>query len=185
VSTGRVDDETSVVEAFRAGDEGALAGLYERWSPLVYSLALRTLGDPEAADEVTRRVFTQAWAERQAFDPAQGRFTDRLVDLSCRIILDSGPDVEGRGVAVDGSATDPSSPGASRPALLAERLLVADQLTRLDPTPRQVLQMVLDDDLTHAEIAGRTGLSLDEVKTQVADALITLRKRLEADPDAH
>ena len=80
--TSAQDDGSRVVEAFRAGDDTALAELYARWSPLVYSLALRSLDDVGLAEQVTRRVFTRAWRQRAGIDPDPTRFADRLIDLA-------------------------------------------------------------------------------------------------------
>jgi DNA-directed RNA polymerase specialized sigma24 family protein len=48
-----------------------------------------------------------------------------------------------------------------------------------------VLRMALDHDLTLAEIAERTGLRLEEVKSEIATGLVELRRRLGVQVEAH
>lgn len=53
-------DESSLVAPFQAGDEHALATMYERWARLVYGMSLRSLGNSADAEDVTQRVFVAA-----------------------------------------------------------------------------------------------------------------------------
>jgi len=71
------------------------------------------------------------------------------------------------------------------PADLADRLMLADEMGRLAPVPRQVLRMAFYDDLTHSQIAERTGLPPGTVKSHIRRSLQRLRKSLEAQADAY
>ena len=63
--------------------------------------------------------------------------------------------------------------------------MLADEVSHLDAVPQRVLRMALFDELTHAEIAERTGLSADTVKGHIRRSLLALRQRLEVQTDAH
>ncbi|WP_344741800.1 sigma-70 family RNA polymerase sigma factor [Microlunatus spumicola] len=159
--------------------------MYDRWSPLVYSLALRSVGDVARAERVTQRVFTRAWAARATYDPALARFSDWLVDLTRDCIGGAGA-VAGRAdVVASPFDADDFGQGESKTGGLAERLVVADGMSHLDTLSQRVLRMALDHDLTLAEIAERTGLRVEEVRSQVAAGLMELRQRLEVQVDAH
>jgi RNA polymerase sigma-70 factor (ECF subfamily) len=49
-------DDVSLVAAIQAGNEDAVATLYDRFSPIVYSVALRVLGDTAAEAAVVHGV---------------------------------------------------------------------------------------------------------------------------------
>ena len=46
--------------------------LYDRYSSVVYAVALRVLGDTGAAEDVLQEVFLQLWRKPSAFDAARG-----------------------------------------------------------------------------------------------------------------
>src|SRR6202142_2075421 len=64
--------EASLVWAIRSGDEHTMARLYDRYSSLVYAVALRVLGDTGAAEDVLQEVFMQLWRNPAAFDASRG-----------------------------------------------------------------------------------------------------------------
>lgn len=63
------DWDPGLDQAFAGGDERVLAEAYRRFGPLVYTLALRTLGERAAADDVTQEVFIRAWKSRTSYRP--------------------------------------------------------------------------------------------------------------------
>lgn len=179
------DEDSRIVAALRAGDDAALAELYARWSPLVYSLALRSLDDVDRAEQVTRRVFTRVWQERAGTDPDPTRFADRLIDLARTEIAGSQAPSDAPQDPPVATPVEETPPSESKTGVLAERLVVADGMSQLDTLSRRVLQMALDHDLTLAEIAEQTGLRADEVRSTITSSLTDLRHRLEGRADAH
>ena len=52
-----------------AREQGALAALYDRYGTRVFALALRLLGDRQAAEEVAQDVFLRIWQRADTFQP--------------------------------------------------------------------------------------------------------------------
>src|SRR3954468_17748515 len=67
-----VSADLSLVLAIRSGDTNAMTLLYDRYSSIVYSVALRVLGDTGAAEDVLQEVFLQLWRNPRAFDANRG-----------------------------------------------------------------------------------------------------------------
>lgn len=185
VVTGRGDDRPTVIEAFHAGNELALAEIYARWSPLVYSIALGSLGSVADAEEVTQRVFTGAWTSRQTFDAKRARLSAWLIGITRNKIAEAQTARSEPGQPRTQPTTATQTDDTIEPAELAERLVLVDEVSCLDAVPQQVLRMALYDDLPHAQIAERLGLPPATVRGHLRRGLLKLRKRLEVQTDAH
>lgn len=171
-----------VVQAFRAGQEMALAEIYERWSPLVYSFALHSLGNVTDAETVTQRVFTSAWTSRESLDPRRDGLSGWLLGITRdKIGETAGRDDRAQQAQ---TTTTTETEDTIQPAELAERLMLADEMSHLDAVPQQVLQMALYDDATHEQIAERMELTPGTVKSHIRRGLLRLRSRLEVQTDA-
>jgi len=173
--------EPSLVAAFQAGEEAALAVIYERWSSLVYTLAIRSLGNATDAEDVTQHVFIAAWQSRQNFDPARSRLVAWLMGITHNKIVDA---LDKR--ARERRDRETMAQSLDRQSLawtddVVERMLLADELSRLDPVPRRIMNMAFFDRLTHVQIAQSLDLPLGTVKSHIRRSLGAMRERLEVD----
>ena len=172
--------EKAVALAFIAGEDRALAEVYARWSALVYTLALRSLGDIGDAEDVTQKTFVSAWTGRAGFDPGRARLSSWLVGIAKNKIADTHEArARIRRLQQELAATSDRRELVSDEIDLADALLVADEIARLEPDAQRVMRLAFFDDLTHNDIAARLGLPLGTVKSHIRRSLHKMRARLE------
>jgi RNA polymerase sigma-70 factor, ECF subfamily len=170
-----VSPDAVLVSAIRFGDEQAMAQLYERYSPVVYSVALRVLGNTAAAEDVLQDVFMQLWRSPEMFDASRGSLPGWLAVITRNRAIDSlrkrRPEADITEIVVSVEPDLASSAGWSR-ALEKIRSVLGGM-----PAPqRSALEMAFFDGLTHSEIAQKTGEPLGTVKTRIRAGLMTLRR---------
>jgi RNA polymerase sigma-70 factor (ECF subfamily) len=179
-----VDEEAAddrLAEDFRAGRPGAVHAVYQRWSPLVYTIALRSLGSVADAEDATQQVFVAAWRGRAGFDAARAPLASWLVGITRHVVADVHARRARERRAQDAATTALHEPAAEPedPAGVVDRVVVADAVAGLGEPQRQILSLAFYDDLTHAQIAERVGLPLGTVKSHIRRSLQRLRTRLE------
>src|SRR5260370_18886605 len=69
---GERASESDLLGRVGRGDDQAMAQLYDRFGAVVYSAALRVLGDGAAAEDVLQDAFVQLWRNPPAFPPYAG-----------------------------------------------------------------------------------------------------------------
>ena len=80
--------DPDLVGRMRLGDESALESLYARYGGLVYTLALRIVGDPELAREVVQDTFLRSWDGRETYDARRGRVPWWLMGIARNRAID-------------------------------------------------------------------------------------------------
>ncbi|MEU4425026.1 sigma-70 family RNA polymerase sigma factor [Actinoplanes sp. NPDC024001] len=174
------DDE--LAERLRAGDEKALRTAYDRHGAAVLYLAQRLLGNRADAEDVTQLTFVAAWNGRDGFDPQRGTILGWLLGIARRKAVDRLRSAarDDRNTATVRAQQPPVDTGET-PERIVDRLVVADELSRLPDEQRRTLEMAFFDDLTHPQIAAATGLPLGTVKSHIRRGMANLRRRWEVD----
>ncbi len=81
------EEESRLVELLRQGDRGAFSELMEAYQKQVYLLALRTVGDPEDAADMTQEAFLRAWRSVGSFR-GDSKFSVWLYRLTTNVCID-------------------------------------------------------------------------------------------------
>jgi len=156
-----------------------MAQLYDRYSPIVYSVALRVLGDTAAAEDVLQEVFIQLWRNPGLFDASRGSPGAWLAVIARNRAIDvlrkRRPESDIADVLV---SVEPDLAGEAERKRAME--IVRGALGKMPPAQRAALEMAYFEGLTHTEIASKTGEPLGTIKTRIRAGLLALRKAFEA-----
>jgi len=170
-------EELQLVEGLLAGNEDAVRALYARYARPIFTLGLRLLGSPEAAEELTQDVFLAAWRKAARFDPSRGRLSTWLMTIAHNLAVDRLRRETGatrpRLVLVD---EVPEVIGADEDEPFMERDAAVRALSCLSDAGRRPLARAYFGGLTAREIAEADGIPLGTVKTRLRTALIKVRK---------
>jgi RNA polymerase sigma-70 factor, ECF subfamily len=170
-----LEDDSSLLELVQAGNEQAMGWLYDRYSKVVYSVALRVLRDPASAEDVLQEIFMQIWRNPNSFVAAKGSLGGWLAVVARNRSIDAL-----RRKRPSDSIEDIVLASPYNLAEEAERNNMIERaravIHQLPPEQRKTLEMAFFDGLTHSEIAEMTGDALGTVKTRIRSALLTLRK---------
>jgi RNA polymerase sigma-70 factor, ECF subfamily len=172
------ESEAALVWGIRSGDEGAMAALYDRYSSLVYAVALRVLGDTGAAEDVLQEVFMQLWRNPAAFDSSRGNLGAWLGVIARNRAIDGlrkrRPETDITDVVL---SVEPDMASDAERGRAMEK--VRGALGGMPASQRSALEMAYFEGLTHTEIAAKTGEPLGTIKTRIRTGLQTLRKAFE------
>jgi RNA polymerase sigma-70 factor, ECF subfamily len=173
------EDDASLLALVQTGDDHAMASLFDRYSKVVYSVALRVLRDPASAEDVLQEVFMQIWRNPDSFSAARGSLGGWLAIVSRNRSIDALRRKRPSTNVDDVVLASPYNLAAEaeRNSLMERARTVIHQLP---VAQRKTLEMAFFDGLTHSEIAEMTGDPLGTVKTRIRSALVTLRKAFQS-----
>jgi RNA polymerase sigma-70 factor (ECF subfamily) len=169
-----------IVTGLKTGDQRAMADLYDRYSSVVYAVALRVLGDTGAAEDVLQEVFLQLWRNPGGFDAARGSLGCWLAVIARNRAIDSlrkrRPETDIEDVVLSVAPDLAADVERTRAAEKVRGIMGA-----MAPAQRSALEMAYWEGMSHSEIAEKTGEPLGTIKTRIRAGLIALRTSFQVD----
>lgn len=171
--------------------EKALGELYDRYSRLVYSVALNTLAVPERAEEVTQDVFIRVWEKARTYNAEQGRVASWLTSIARHRSIDLYRQTRTRHEELNLSWQEAESidlPDGQNVEwevdLMQRQQRIRWAVAQLPPEQKQALGLAFFQGLTHPEIAETLGEPLGTVKTRIRLGMQKLRSLLQEEQQA-
>lgn len=180
-------DDPDLVDLMAVGNAQALETLYDRYSRIVFSFALRILGDPASAEELLQEVFFRAWQQASRFSANRGSFVTWLLSITHNMAIDEIRKRQRRPQRADSAdpvlmlanVTD-TGPSVEEYAVLSSwREQIAEAMRELPDSQREAIEMAYFQGLTQREISEQLGQPLGTIKTRMRLGMRKLREFLE------
>jgi RNA polymerase sigma-70 factor (ECF subfamily) len=176
--------DPAVMRRVADGDSAAFERVYDAFSGILYSLALRIVERPEDTEELLQEVFLKIWRDADEYDPRRGaplawaititrhKAIDRIRSTVRRARLYEAAEAEARNDLVP----------LPQPVIDAEHSenakAVRESLGHLAPEVRESIELAFFGGLSHSQIAARLSLPLTTVKSRIRRAMMQLRQSL-------
>lgn len=185
-------DDSALIERLKAGDQDALEALFNLYSPKLYNVAHRILGDVADTQEVIQDVFWNAYRKAKTFR-GNSQFSTWLYRLTINAALgrirrskknkeveyeEFLPKFQEDGHHLIRPVVDWSNALEEDYAKQELQQLLKEALDQLKPFDKSVVVLSDLEGLSDKEIAATLGLSVSAVKTRLHRARLFLRGKL-------
>ncbi len=181
-------EDASVMARIRAGDEEALAVLYDRYATLALGMAIKIVRDQNEAEDVVHDAFIAVVERVDQFRAERGSLVAWLVTMVRNLALDRARRRTRRAQILDDELRHEPALPVLDPEQISwierERGAVRSAMGKLSASQRETLEIAFFEGLSYPEIAARENVALGTVKSRAARALGALRAALDGTIDA-
>ena len=177
------ESDRTLIQQIGAGDQKAFGILYERYTTLVFSLAVKIADSHETAEDITLDVFTQIWKNAKKYHPEKGSVKGWIASLARYRSIDTLRRHKVRSDINRPQWSDvqlekiPSNDNTGEALELAEtRKKVSNAIAKLPEDQQEVLAMAYFKGYTHRQIAEALNEPLGTIKTRIRLGLQKLRE---------
>jgi RNA polymerase sigma-70 factor (ECF subfamily) len=157
--------------------------LYDRYSRVVYGVALRILGEAELAEDVVQETFWRVWRRGHTFQSGRGQVAAWIFGIAHNLSIDELRRQRSRPRPVYDTEETPvlraledSRMDAAAGALEHERSqLIGTALQQISADQREAIELAYFGGLSQSEIAERLQSPIGTIKTRIRLGLRKLR----------
>lgn len=179
-ATDILNDERALVLRLIGGDEDAFCELYAAYKNRLIYFAMRFLKSREYAEDVFQDAFTVVWQSRRFIDP-DASFSSYLYTIIRNRLLNQLRDAaneEKLKESILSQALDYTDDTKREVMLNDLKFIISRVLEQLTPRQREIFEMSREAQLSHKEIAGELGISVNTVQEHISSSLKIIRTYL-------
>ncbi len=175
--------DSAVIEQLARGAPEAFEVLYDRYSRLAYTVAVRVLSDEAAAEDVVQEAFLSVWRRSMTYRPERGSLRAWICTIVRNRAIDRLRGESGRTrleLSLDDQREEPGLSDTWREvAAELSREQIREALGDLPAEQRQTIELAYWSGLSHTEIGRTMRVPLGTVKGRARLALSKLRQALQ------
>ncbi len=179
----RTDSEDlALMSRVAAGDEEAVAHLYDRFGSLVYRMAYQTMPTRAEAEDAVQEVFVRLWRTAERYDPKRAALVTWVMLISRRHLVDKLRRNQARvrasaleeGAVADGAARQDDLGRMQDAERFAE---ILEKVQTLPELQRTVVMRAYLGGQTLRQIGEELDTPIGTIKSALSRALVRLRER--------
>jgi RNA polymerase sigma-70 factor (ECF subfamily) len=154
-----------------------MMALYDRYSQLIYAVALRILQRPDQAEDVMQDILLKLWSGPITFVSGRSPLAAWLVVITRHRAIDLIRRRR-RSAPIEGISLCSTTSVAKEVEAKLEMKRLQDSVAKLPVCQHDYLVLAFHREFSHRQIAEKTGTPLGTVKTRIRSSLISLRKTM-------
>ncbi len=181
--------DADLMKKVKIGDSKALEALYNRFSPVLFTLVKKIIGDQETAEEVLIDIFVIIWRKSHLYDDRINNAYCWVMTLARNKSIDSVRRKAGAGLPEDNyddafedlfiiPRLSPEIDELDMKTAISIKANIEEALHKLTDAQQYVLYLAYYEGLTQNEIALKLKIPVQTVKSKVKIALTNLKDNL-------
>lgn len=167
--------EKHIVELLQEGNDKAISLLYEHYGDTLYGVAFKVVRDEELAQDVLQESFVKIWNKAHTYDPSKARLFTWLFRIIRNTAIDKVRSLSNkseREIQMDVSGVYHVGVEDLRPELMDMK----QQLEKIEPRYRTVLEALFFEGMTQQEASEELGIPLGTIKSRLKIGLRELKR---------
>lgn len=174
------EDDAALMRRVASGDAEALGLISERYTPMLFSVAWRMLGDAAEAEDVVQEAITRVWVKASGWTPVGGGLGGWLRRIATNLCLDRK---RKQAFVSDEDVPERADESPAADALIDEdrrRQAVAAAMQALPDRQRAAIVLTYYEGASNAEAAATLGLGVKALESLLVRARQGLSRNLAA-----
>ena len=178
-SSQKTPIDQTIVDLLKARNQRALILLYEHYSPALYNIIFRIVGDENIAEETLQDSLMKIWDNAASYDAQKGRLFTWMVRITRNLAIDKIRSSQFK----KGNKTEAMPDYVYNDTRLSELPEITDPglrkvVEQMDEKSRTIIDLLFFQDYTQKEVSEALGIPLGTIKSRSRKALMDLRNLL-------